>query len=189
MRLFFHFAVIGFSNTYLLGGENGGDAVLIDPGVMDLPLLQLIEKNNYYIRSILLTHDHKSHVNGIKTIKKIYDADIYANSPLIFEYTTKVIRDGDHLSLNDIEIDILEVPGHSSDSLIFRVEDVFFSGDAFGAGSIGSTPNSYARALLVNTIRDKIFSQEDHLIILPGHGPPSTVGIERDHNPYLKRSI
>ena len=54
MKLFNHFAAVGFSNTYLVGGDNEKDAILIDPGVMDVPLLNLIEDNGYYIRHILI---------------------------------------------------------------------------------------------------------------------------------------
>ena len=56
MKLFFHFSVSGFSNTYLLGKEDQGDAIIVDPGVMNVPLLNMIEGNGYYVRSILVTH-------------------------------------------------------------------------------------------------------------------------------------
>ena len=91
-KLFFHFSVEGFSNCYLLGPENGGDAVIFDPGVFDLNLLELIENNNFYIRSVFITHDHNSHINGLKTLMKIYEAEIYSASKSIFGYKSGKYR-------------------------------------------------------------------------------------------------
>ena len=80
MKLYFHFAVFGFSNTYLIGNEDGGDAILVDPGVMDIELLRLIESNNFHIKHILITHSHTAHISGLETLKKIYDFQIYSKN-------------------------------------------------------------------------------------------------------------
>ncbi|MFP4490955.1 MAG: MBL fold metallo-hydrolase, partial [Spirochaetaceae bacterium] len=122
MKLFFHFALIGFANTYLVGPDDGGDALLIDPGTMDAELLTLIEQNNYYIRHVLVTHAHSSHVKGITTLSKIYDARIYANAFNVESRNVTVLKDGDRITCNGIEVEVLEVPGHSSDSLVYHIK-------------------------------------------------------------------
>lgn len=186
MKLFFHFVLSNFSNTYILGSVQGGDAVIIDPGVMDITLLKLIEENNLYIRNILVTHNHASHVNGIKTLLKIYDAKVYSNAELSFETDFIKINDGDKLFLDDIEVNVINVPGHSSDSMIFHIKNMLFTGDVIFAGDIDHGLTTQNNDILLEQIREKIFSMEEETLIFPGHGGPSTIRAEKDFNPYLK---
>jgi hydroxyacylglutathione hydrolase len=187
MKLYFHFAVVGFANTYLIGPPNGGDGILVDPGIMDRELLTLIESNHYYIKTILVTHHHNSHVKGIRTLKKIYDADIYSFSPYILDYPSIPIKDGDEFTLaSGIKVEVIEVPGHSSDSLIYHIGGMIFTGDVLAAGRVGNTKNSFSRALLLRSIDEKLFSLPDTTLVLPGHGPPSTLKAEKMFNPDLK---
>ena len=187
MKLYFHFAVVGFANTYLIGPPKGGEAILVDPGIMDKELLTLIESNHYYIRTILVTHHHNSHVKGIRTLRKIYDADIYAFSPYILDFPSIPIKDGDRFSAaSNIEVEVIEVPGHSSDSLVYHIGGMIFTGDVLAAGRAGNTKNSFSRALLLRSISEKLFTLPDTTLVLPGHGPPSTLNAERMFNPDLK---
>jgi len=187
MKLYFHFAVVGFANTYLIGPPEGGDAILVDPGIMDTKLLTLIEGNRYYVRSILVTHNHESHVNGIRTLRKIYDADIYSFTPFILDYPTVTIKGGDTFSCaSNISVEVIEVPGHSPDSLVYHIGGMIFTGDVLAAGRVGTTKNSYSRAMLLRSIREQLFSLPDSTLLLPGHGPPSTLKAERMFNPDLK---
>jgi len=187
MKLYFHFAVVGFANTYLIGPAEGGEAILVDPGIMDKELLNLIEGNHYYIRTILVTHHHDSHVKGIRTLKKIYDADIYAFSPYILNYSSTPIKDGDKFAAaSGIEVEVIEVPGHSSDSLVYHIGGMVFTGDVLAAGRVGNTKNSFSRALLLRSISEKLFSLPETTLMLPGHGPPSTLKAEKMFNPDLK---
>ncbi len=186
MKLFFHFVLSNFSNTYLLGPAEGGDAVIIDPGVMDLPLLNLIERNNFYIRHILVTHNHDSHVNGIKTLRKIYDAEIYSNMPLPFETDFNRIEDGDHLRLGDLKVDIINIPGHSPDSMIFKINNMLFTGDVLLSGTIDRDLTISQMKILKDKIHARIFTLDEDMLIFPGHGSPSTIRTEKAFNPYLK---
>jgi glyoxylase-like metal-dependent hydrolase (beta-lactamase superfamily II) len=183
VKLFTHFAVPGFSNTYLFGPDDGGDAVNVDPGIMDLEILTLIEENSYYVRHILLTTPHIAHYQGLETLLKIYNADIFSGAECILEHFCRQVRDGDSFMLGDFRITVYNVSGHSKESVVFRVEDCLFTGDALGAGKIGDSPNSYARAILNSTIHEKIEPLDDHLLIFPGHGPPTTLEAERRFNP------
>ncbi|HDQ13834.1 MAG TPA: MBL fold metallo-hydrolase [Sediminispirochaeta sp.] len=187
MKLYFHFAVVGFANTYLIGPPKGGDVILIDPGIMDTELLKLIEGNHYYIRSILITHKHESHVKGVRTLKKIYDADIYSFSPYILDFPSIPLKDGDVFSCaSGIKVEVLEVPGHSPDSLVYHIGGMIFTGDVLAAGRVGGTKNSYSRAILLRAISDKLFPLPDSTLVLPGHGPPSTLKAEKMYNPDLQ---
>ena len=188
MRLFFHFVLSNFSNTYILGHVKGGDAIIIDPGVMDLQLLKLIEDNNLYIKNILVTHNHASHVNGIKTLRRIYDAEIYSHSDLPFPTDYNRISDGDILQLGDFYVDVMNIPGHSADSMVFRVANMLFTGDVLLAGLIDRGLTSFYENLLKKNIAERIFPLEDDLLIFPGHGAPTTIRAEKMFNPFLKES-
>ncbi len=185
MKVFFHFSVIGFSNTYLVGNEDG-DAILIDPGHMDLQLLELIESNHYRLKHILLTHRHASHTAGIGTLLKIYDADIYSYSTFgSFDAQYHSIAHGDTLSLAGVEIKCLHVPGHSSDSVVFIIDQAMFTGDVLLSGRVGSTDSKLSHSLLIRSIREQLLTLDDRMIIFPGHGAPSTLKIEKMFNEDL----
>ncbi len=179
------FSSVGFSNTYLVGSDGGGDAVLIDPGVFDTQLLQAVEGNRLSIRRILVTHAHNAHINGIKTLLKVYNAEIYSNQPSVLDFPAHHIQDGDELDFGAFTFQVLETPGHSIDSLCFRLGRFLFTGDTLNAGGIGRTRDGYARGLLLSSIRKRILPLGDDLAVFPGHGPPSKIGIERAFNPYL----
>ena len=188
MKVFTIYNTKGYINSYLIGSENGGDAIIIDPGQIDLHLLDLIENNNYYLKSIFVTHSHDTHIKGIKTLLKIYDADIYSKVSIISEKETKRIKDGDRLKLSGYEIDIIDIPGHSDDSIVFKVNNMLFTGDVLSAGLIGSTTNSESKKLLQKGIIKKIFSIKNDMVIFPGHGAPTTLNVEKRMNPYLNLS-
>jgi len=185
MKFFSYFSVTGFSNSYLMGPEQGGDAILIDPGIFDVPLLNLIEKNNLYVKYILLTHSHESHISGIKTLLKVYESSIYSNSPSILNFPSKKIDEGDELKLGEYSVLVRKAPAHSGDSLLFILNNFIFTGDTLFSGTLGSTADNLSHELLLSIINEKILTLNDEYFIFPGHGPPTKVGIERILNPHL----
>jgi glyoxylase-like metal-dependent hydrolase (beta-lactamase superfamily II) len=158
------------------------DAVVVDPGNMEKPMLTFIEKHNYNLRGILITHDHLNHVHGLRTLKRIYDTDIYAVNPMVRDHRTCVIRDGDVLKLGAITVMVITVPGHSSDSAVFRINQTLLTGDTITSGLLGTTISSYGRTKQMEALRSKILSLPGNFILLPGHGPPSSLDAERQYN-------
>ncbi len=188
MNVFFHFSVAGFSNTYLLGPDQGGDAIIIDPGSMNVALLNLIESNGFYIRHVLVTHGHESHVSGLKTLRKIYDFDIYAEADAVLNFACVRIEGGQELQLGEFTIKTFALHGHSNDSVAYAIGRCLFTGDVMNAGSLGTTPNGYARELLTDEIMKKLMSLKENYLIFPGHGSPSTLEAERLINPAFADS-
>lgn len=186
MKVFFHFSVTGFSNTYLIGPEESGDALVIDPGVFDSALLELIETNGYTVRAVLVTHGHETHVRGVRTLRKIYDADVYANAPSVAGTVCVPFAAGVKKRICGFEVEAIGLTGHSSDSLVYKIGDILFTGDSLFAGSVGTTTNGYAKALMIESLREKIMSLDPRSIVLPGHGPPSTLRAELLANPAFK---
>ncbi len=189
MRFYSYYSVFYFSNCYLIGPNEPGDAVLIDPGVFDEGLLRLVEDNGLYVRYILITHAHHGHINGLRTLRKIYDASIFACNPDNLEVPAIRIEEGNPLDCGTFSFQVLETPGHTNDSVCFLIDRMLFTGDTLSACSVGHTNTGYERALLLSSIRKKILSLEDDPFIFPGHGPPTRLEIERSYNPYLKERV
>ncbi len=185
MKLFVHFSVSIFENTYLVGPDTGGEAILVDPGMMDIRLLKLIEGERYQIRSILLTHANQDRLRGVRTLLKIYDAQLYSNRPRIYDCECHKLSDGDRITLAGLTVEAMDVSGRAGDSLVYRMGDLLFTGDLLGAGRVAKSLNPYARSLLVSSIKERVLALEDRVAILPAYGPPTTVGVERAINPLL----
>ena len=186
MIIYPHFVVVGFSNSYIIADEINKSAVVIDPGIFDVALLKLIEENHYYIKKVLVTHAHESHINGIKTLLRIYDATVYAFRDKIYDIPVTYVKDNDLIECDDLTFSVIETPGHSRDSVVYLIDNYLFTGDTLTAGLIGTTPHDHAKKLLVGTINKKLFALQDNVVVFPGHGPPSLMGIERMTNPLMQ---
>jgi glyoxylase-like metal-dependent hydrolase (beta-lactamase superfamily II) len=193
MKLFFHYCPIGFSNCYVLGEEAAEgtpapkeatqkDAIIIDPGYMDEEILDFIEDNNFNLRAVLVTHDHINHVRGLRTLKRIYDTEIFAVTHVILDHKTTLLRDGDKLNIGPFPVEVLSIPGHSSDCAVYRIDKLLFTGDVLTAGLVGQTASTYGAAIQMNNIRSRILSLPGDYMVLPGHGPPSSLEAERRFN-------
>jgi glyoxylase-like metal-dependent hydrolase (beta-lactamase superfamily II) len=102
--VYFHYCLYGFSNCYILGTDiapdnSQRDCIIVDPGCMDEKILRFIETNSYAVRGILVTHDHQNHVHGIRTLKKIYDTEIYGINHIVCDHRTNIVRDGDSIPI------------------------------------------------------------------------------------------
>ena len=179
------FSTVGLSNSFLIGPRGGGDALLVDPGEFGQAMLRAIEANRLRLRWILVTHAHRAHVAGIRGLLRVYEPEIWCNQPSILESPARHAQDGDRLVLGDAIAEAIELPGHSIDSLCWRIGDMLFTGDTLSAGGIGRARDATARELLVAGIRRRLLALDDDVLIFPGHGPPSRIGIERRFNPYL----
>jgi glyoxylase-like metal-dependent hydrolase (beta-lactamase superfamily II) len=180
MKLFFQYCSFGFSNCYILG--EGNQAVIVDPGSMENSTLQTIENNNFYPAAVLITHDHIGHVRGLRTLMRIYNAEIFAVNQAITDHKTTLVKDGDIINIADFSAEVISIPGHSSDSVVYRIGTMLFTGDVLTAGLVGSTASAYGAATQMNKLRSRLLSLPGDYIVLPGHGPPSTLEAERRFN-------
>ena len=190
MQLISCCAKTGFANTYVVGPDAGTEAALIDPGHFPASLLSSIEHAGLEIAAVLLTHGHRAHSAGVDTVLSVYRARVYAHPAARINAPCRRVRGGDTISAGAAvgarSFEVIELPGHAADCLAFRTGDLLFTGDALLAGATGSTPSAAARATLVDAIQRRILCLPDRLTILPGHGPPTTVGAERTLNPALR---
>lgn len=158
------------------------ETIIIDPGIMDENILDFIEKNNYILRGVFITHDHLGHVRGLRTLTRIYNTRIYAINPVIQDIKTTIVKDGDVITLGSFKIEVVSVPGHSADSAVFKCARMLFTGDSLTAGLVGRTASTYGAAIQIAALRAKLLSLPGDYIVLPGHGPPSSLEVERRFN-------
>ena len=187
MKLFFHYCSYGFSNCYILGMENTSKgqqnaAIIVDPGSMERVTLETIENNNFNLKAVLITHEHLNHVQGLRTLNRIYNVGVIALNQSIMEQKTTRVKDGDKLVIGGFTVEIISIPGHSSDSVVYKIGDLLFTGDVLTAGLVGSTASAYGMATQMNKLRSRLLSLPGDYTVLPGHGPPSTLEAERRFN-------
>ena len=162
--------------------------ILFDTGTQPSLLLDFLQKHTGTLEAIFITHNHKDHIYGLAKISELVSpTKIYASENYLPIKTTKFV-DGETLIFGSVKVKFYKTPGHTTDGTSFFIgglsQPVVITGDAIFAGSIGGvSPNNYKDALL--NIREKILSLPNNAFILPGHGPITTVGIEKKRNPFF----
>jgi glyoxylase-like metal-dependent hydrolase (beta-lactamase superfamily II) len=149
---------------------------------MDEEILDFIEDNNFNLMAVLVTHDHLNHVRGLRTLKRIYNTEIFAVNHVILDHKTTLLRDGDKINIGSFPVEVISIPGHSSDCAVYRIGKLLFTGDVLTAGLVGQTASAYGAAIQMNNVRSRILSRPGDYMILPGHGPPSSLEAERRFN-------
>lgn len=182
-KLYQHYSLYGFSNSYILGNDRTKKALIVDPGEFTVGMLNHVEKNGYYVSAVLLTHSHIHHVRGLPALLRVYDATPFGASSRILGSQTRVVRDGERIDAAGFDIEVLSVPGHSPDSVVYAFSGILFTGDALLAGLPGKTLSTYNSRLLADRIEKRLSDFPDETVLLPGHGPPSTLGSEKGYNP------
>jgi glyoxylase-like metal-dependent hydrolase (beta-lactamase superfamily II) len=165
------------------------EALIIDPGAMDKTILDFIEQHEYTLKGILITHNHVNHVRGLRALMHIYKTEIFAAQQHIFEYKTNLVRDGDIFTIGSFHIEVISVPGHSADSVVYKIDHFLFTGDTLSAGMMGATPSPYGAMSQIATIQNNLFTLHGNYLVFPGHGPPSTLDGERQNNVDIGRYL
>jgi len=170
-----------------MGAEDSSDAIVVDPGSMNEQILECIEKNNFNLKAVLITHDHMGHVHGLKTLMRIYEVEIFAINRQILDNRTTPVKDGDRINIGPFTVDVISIPGHSADSVVYRIDNLLFTGDVLTTGLVGTTASAYGAATQISKLRSRLLSLPGDYTVLPGHGPPSTLEAERRYNVGITR--
>jgi glyoxylase-like metal-dependent hydrolase (beta-lactamase superfamily II) len=201
------------TNCWVLASGPGSECVVVDPGMPDvsLALEEIVQRHNLKPVAVIATHGHLDHTFSIQPIADGYDIPIYIHSEdraylsapeklLGAEFAATVaemnfvepsqvreLRNNDVIDLVGLSFRAIHAPGHTRGSLMFEVSDqVLVSGDVLFAGSIGRTdlPTGSDKEM-EETLRKKVIPLSDHLEVLPGHGPRTSMAREKKSNPYL----
>lgn len=193
------------SNCYIVHNET--EAIIVDPGGEQARIEQTIERLDIKPIAILLTHTHYDHIGALEGIRDTYNVPVYVaaeeNNWLMDpmknlsgyvgeSITTRPAEEelliGDEMTIGDFTFKVLPTPGHSPGgvSFVFMDGDFVITGDALFGGSIGRTdfPGSNHEQLLTS-IREQLFTLPEHYTIYPGHMGRSTIGHEKNYNPFF----
>jgi len=174
-------------NAYAVWDESSRNVWLFDTGPEAKPILDFLESEKLLLDAILLTHTHPDHIACLEELKQ------KTGNPLVFVHALEAIEDanlieeGFNQNLGNLKLRTLHTHGHSQGGMTYIIEGlekpIAVVGDAMFAGSMGGGMVSYADALRTN--REKIMTLPDETILCPGHGPMTTVGEEKRHNPFF----
>ena len=192
-------------NCYLVADRRTRDAVIIDPGEEPSMFLAELDTRAWTLRGIWLTHAHIDHIMGVEAVRRATGAPIHLH-PLdrpiydaLPQFGTWVglqldpppppdvaLQHGVPVRVGQFEFDVRFTPGHSPGSVSFVGHDMVFGGDVLFNGSVGRTdlPGGDPAALMAS-IQTQFLSLPDSTVVHSGHGPATTIGVERLTNPFL----
>jgi hydroxyacylglutathione hydrolase len=194
-------------NCSVIGDESAREGLVIDPGDDIADVLAIIRKHNLQIKQIVITHAHIDHVGGAMKLRTATGAPILLNQN---DYALLKMLDvqagwigvpppgkveidhsvgqADSVKTGSLTADVIQTPGHTEGSicLYFPAEKKLIAGDTLFAGSIGRTDlpgGSFEK--IISSLHEKVLALPDDTVVIPGHGPLTTIGKERESNPFL----
>lgn len=197
-------------NTYIIGISGRKECVVVDPGFEPAKILEHLDNSQLTPAVVLNTHGHSDHIAGNEAMKQRWpdvplvighgDAskltDPVGNlsaafgARLVSPPADATVAEGDVYEAADMHFRVLETPGHSAGHVVFVLDDcptpLLLGGDMLFRMGIGRTdfPDGDPRAM-ERSIREKLYALPDDTVVHPGHGPPTTIGFEKAHNPYV----
>ena len=173
------------SNCYLLVDTPNNNAVLIDPGDQAEKILNWL--GSIEIQGILITHGHHDHVGALETVRHELGAFVYIHQADVEMYNLEadfLIHHGEQFNIGAELIEFVHIPGHTPGSvgfILYQSGEIkrAIVGDAIFPGGPGHTVSPEALATSVNSLSETVFTWPDDVILYPGHGDPTTVGLER----------
>lgn len=193
-------------NCYVAADERSKKAFIVDPGGRNTDMVNYIKENQLQIEYIILTHGHGDHIGGVPDAKREFpDAKLVAclhEKAMLEDPNLNMSRmtggvglslnadlyvtDGQTLKVGDMELKFLHTPGHTPGGMCILVGAVVFSGDTLFLQSIGRTdfPGS-SYAAIAESIEKKLFTLPNDTDVFPGHMAPTTIGFEKENNPFV----
>jgi len=195
-------------NCSVIGDESTREGLVIDPGDDIADVLAVVRKHSLQIKEIIITHAHIDHVGGAMKLRAATGAPILLNQN---DYALLKMLDAqaawigvaapgkvaidhsvgqaDSIKVASLSADVIHTPGHTEGSicLYFPAEKKLIAGDTLFAGSIGRTDlpgGSFEK--IISSLHEKVLALPDETVVIPGHGPLTTIGDERESNPFLK---
>ena len=171
------------TNCYVVSNEETKEAVIIDPAAYPKKMKSYLQENELQVKAILLTHEEEAELIADPILN---ESNTYTNG---YTYEkAEYLHDGQTLDLIGYQFQVIHTPGHTSGGASYYVESekVLFSGDTLFHGSVGRTDfKTSSMSALVHSIREKLFLLPDETVVYPGHMGATTIGTEKQINPYV----
>jgi glyoxylase-like metal-dependent hydrolase (beta-lactamase superfamily II) len=175
-------------NGYLLADRSTGVGAFVDPGGWRDEIGAFIESQGVELRHILFTHGHWDHTEGLVEFGRRYAVQCWAGVDEV-RAASRVLHGGETIEIGRQVVRVFSTPGHTAGGVSYWAGDRVFTGDALFCGSVGGTDSAEAARGQVEAVRAHIFSLPDDTLVLPGHGPMSTVAAERYGNPFFRKGF
>ncbi|HET8546746.1 MAG TPA: MBL fold metallo-hydrolase [Bryobacteraceae bacterium] len=195
-------------NCSIFGDETSREAIVVDPGDDIGRILDILKQHALDVKAIVITHAHIDHIGGAQKLKAATGAPVWmnANDQVLYDHLdmqaawlgmrtpaqTEIdhnAREGDTLTLGGAEFRVLHTPGHTQGSISLYIPEKqkVIAGDTLFRDSIGRTdlPGGDPRQILLS-IHEKLLALPNETVVVPGHGENTTIGRERDRNPFLR---
>jgi hydroxyacylglutathione hydrolase len=181
---------------YLVTDLSTGNAAMIDTANNPDGMMETIRRNGWNLKCILLTHTHQDHIGGLDQILKGMNVPVYVSQEesgqlgkLWDSNKDRLVKEGEKIPLGKILFEVLEVPGHTTGGrgyLSAQSDPPFgFFGDSIFAGSLGRAYSPVSYPELLQSVKKKVLALPQETVLFPGHGPATTAGEERAHNPFF----
>ena len=196
------------TNCYVVADPDSKEALVVDPADEGETIWKTTLDHGLILKHVVFTHGHFDHIGGAEVLASLSNktvmvhkddagmlTDNYLNLSALAGFEPvqipcyQTLLEGMVLSVGTLQLHVLHTPGHSPGSISLVGEGVAIVGDVLFQGSVGRTdfPNA-SSILLMNSIHNKLLILDDATLVLPGHGPSTTIGYERKENPFLERN-
>ncbi len=173
-------------NCFLIGCFQTKEAALIDVGDWSDAIPGFAEEHGLAVKTIFITHNHYDHIQGLPKAVDHFGATVIAGTTELQGATVdRVVKHGDSVQIGRHTGTVVDTSGHTSVGLSLILPPLVFTGDALFAGSVGGTSNDGDKNHQLDLIRKNLFTLPGHYEVHCGHGPSSTIEVERSHNPFF----
>ena len=193
------------TNCYIIY-NNDLNAVIIDPGAEADKIFKVIDEYNLKVDKIILTHAHPDHFGAIEEVRNKYNIKVYMcdKDRDMLENRSKelssmlgidssgikadiFLKEDDEIEFFDKKFKVIETPGHTPGGMCLLIDKVLIAGDTLFKGSIGRTDLPGGDFDVIMKSLEKLMKLDDDILVLPGHGPETTIEYERNFNPFINR--